>query len=58
MLIGLGGVCGNFLGGYSKDLTGSFATVYWVVALLLFVQCVMVFMLGKQSVSVTESERP
>jgi MFS family permease len=58
VLIGLGGVCGNFLGGFSKDLTGSFATVYWVVALLLFVQCVMVFLLGKPPVSVTEGERP
>jgi adenylyl-sulfate kinase len=51
VLIGLGGVCGNFLGGFSKDLTGSFSTVYWVVALLLFVQCVMVFMLGKPAVT-------
>jgi MFS family permease len=58
VLIGLGGVCGNFLGGYSKDLTGSFSTVYWVVALLLFAQCVMVFMLGKPSVSMKEGERP
>ena len=58
VLIGLGGVCGNFLGGLSKDLTGSFSTVYWVVSLLLFLQCVMVFMLGKQPVSLTEGERP
>lgn len=58
VLIGLGGVCGNFLGGLSKDLTGSFSTVYWVVSLLLFLQCVMVFMLGKQPVSVTEGEQP
>ena len=57
VLIGLGGVCGNFLGGFSKDATGSFATVYWVVAVLLFVQCVMVFMLGKQAVSAAEGER-
>lgn len=57
VLIGLGGVCGNFLGGLSKDLTGSFSTVYWVVSLLLFLQCVMVFMLGKQSVSLTAGER-
>ncbi|PRA25965.1 MFS transporter [Pseudomonas poae] len=57
VLIGLGGVCGNFLGGFSKDATGSFATVYWVVAVLLFVQCVMVFMLGKQPVSAAEGER-
>lgn len=58
VLIGLGGVCGNFLGGFSKDLTGSFSMVYAVVALLLFVQCVMVFMLGQQPVSATEGERP
>lgn len=58
VLIGLGGVCGNFLGGLSKDLTGSFSTVYWVVSLLLFLQCVMVFMLGKQPVSLAEGERP
>ncbi|KTB59156.1 MFS transporter [Pseudomonas allii] len=58
VLIGLGGVCGNFLGGFSKDLTGSFSTVYWVVALLLFVQCVMVFMLGKPPVAAKEGERP
>ncbi|CRM20326.1 Sugar phosphate permease [Pseudomonas salomonii] len=58
VLIGLGGVCGNFLGGLSKDLTGSFSTVYWVVSLLLFLQCVMVLMLGKQPVSLTEGERP
>lgn len=58
VLIGLGGVCGNFLGGFSKDLTGSFSTVYWVVALLLFVQCVMVCMLGKPPESATEGERP
>lgn len=51
VLIGLGGVCGNFLGGLSKDLTGSFSSVYWVVALLLFVQCMMVFMLGRPPVS-------
>ncbi|MBN2979502.1 MFS transporter [Pseudomonas fluorescens] len=56
VLIGLGGVCGNFLGGLSKDLTGSFSTVYWVVALLLFVQCVMVFMLGNPSVAARESD--
>jgi len=58
VLIGLGGVCGNFLGGFSKDLTGSFSSIYWVVALLLFGQCVMVFMLGKPPVSVTEAEQP
>lgn len=57
VLIGLGGVCGNFLGGFSKDLTGSFSTVYWVVALLLFVQCVMVFLLGKRPISVGEGEQ-
>lgn len=57
VLIGLGGVCGNFLGGLSKDLTGSFSTVYWVVALLLFVQCVMVFLLGNPRLTTTEGER-
>lgn len=56
VLIGLGGVCGNFLGGLSKDLTGSFSSVYWVVALLLFLQCVMVFTLGKQPVSVAQGQ--
>ncbi|EFQ64259.1 putative major facilitator family (MFS) transporter [Pseudomonas fluorescens WH6] len=56
VLIGLGGVCGNFLGGLSKDVTGSFSTVYWVVALLLFAQCVMVFMLGNPSVAARESD--
>ncbi|QHF44248.1 MFS transporter [Pseudomonas sp. S35] len=58
VLIGLGGVCGNFLGGFSKDLTGSFSTIYWVVALLLFLQCAMVFMLGKQPVSAAEGVEP
>ncbi|WP_455885372.1 MFS transporter [Pseudomonas spelaei] len=58
VLIGLGGVCGNFLGGFSKDLTGSFSSVYWVVALLLFVQCVMVVMLGKPQVLPMEGQRP
>ncbi|NAT58846.1 MFS transporter, partial [Pseudomonas syringae pv. actinidifoliorum] len=47
VLIGLGGVCGNFLGGFSKDLTGSFSSIYVVVAVLLFVQLAMVFLLRK-----------
>jgi predicted MFS family arabinose efflux permease len=47
VLIGLGGVCGNFLGGLSKDITGSFSSVYIVVSLLLFLQFAMVFMLSK-----------
>lgn len=38
VLIGLGGVCGNFLGGLSKDLLGSFAAIYLVVGVLLFAQ--------------------
>ncbi|WP_040267752.1 MFS transporter [Pseudomonas rhodesiae] len=48
VLIGLGGVCGNFLGGWSRDLSGSFSHVYWVVALLLFGQYAMVLLLGKR----------
>lgn len=48
VVIGLGGVCGNFLGGWSRDLSGSFSHVYWVVALLLFGQCAMVLLLGKR----------
>lgn len=51
VLIGLGGVCGNFLGGLSKDLTGSFSTVYIAVAVLLFVQVAMVFMLRQPDIS-------
>jgi predicted MFS family arabinose efflux permease len=48
VLIGLGGVYGNFLGGWSRDLSGSFSHVYWVVALLLFGQYAMVLLLGKR----------
>ena len=48
VLIGLGGVYGNFLGGWSRDLSGSFSHVYWVVALLLFGQCAMVLLLSKR----------
>ncbi|MFJ4144350.1 nitrate/nitrite transporter [Pseudomonas sp. NPDC089734] len=51
VLIGLGGVCGNFLGGLSKDMTGSFSSVYIAVSLLLFLQFAMVFILRKSKAS-------
>lgn len=47
VLIGLGGVCGNFLGGLTKDMTGSFSSVYAAVAMLLLLQVALVFMLRK-----------
>ncbi|MEE4667455.1 MFS transporter [Pseudomonas alliivorans] len=54
VLIGLGGVCGNFLGGVSKDMTGSFSSIYVAVAVLLFVQVAMVFMLRKPDLSANQ----
>ncbi|UZJ58018.1 MFS transporter [Pseudomonas sp. KU26590] len=47
VLIGLGGVCGNFLGGLTKDTTGSFSSVYAAVAMLLLLQVALVLMLKK-----------
>jgi MFS family permease len=42
VLIGLGGVCGNFLGGVCKDMLGSFAPIYMFISALLIVQLVVV----------------
>ena len=45
VLIGLGGVCGNFLGGVCKDVLGSFAPLYMFISIGLLVQLVVVAML-------------
>jgi len=42
VLIGLGGVCGNFLGGVCKDVLGSFAPIYLLISILLLVQLAVV----------------
>ena len=38
VLIGLGGVCGNLLGGISKDIFDSFAPIYLAAGVLLLLQ--------------------
>lgn len=48
VLIGLGGVCGNFLGGVCKDVLGSFAPIYLFISIFLLVQLVVVATLPKQ----------
>jgi hypothetical protein len=45
VLIGLGGMLGNFLGGASKELVGSFAPLYLCIAGLLLVQLLVVGLL-------------
>jgi predicted MFS family arabinose efflux permease len=45
VLIGLGGVCGNFLGGVCKDALGSFAPLYMFISIFLLMQLVVVVML-------------
>lgn len=49
VLIGLGGMCGNFVGGASKDTLGTFAPVYLAVALLLLLQMLIAIILPKRS---------
>lgn len=48
VLIGVGGVCGNFLGGWCKDLTGSFVSIYLIVGLLLVLQLLITLGLPKR----------
>ena len=45
VLIGVGGVLGNFLGGICKELLGSFAPLYLCIAGLLLVQLMVVALL-------------
>lgn len=45
VLIGVGGVLGNFLGGTCKELLGSFAPLYLCIAGLLLVQLIVVALL-------------
>lgn len=48
VLIGLGGISGNVLGGVLRDLSGSFALLYLVIAVLLVVQGVLVLRLPER----------
>ncbi|MGV8920135.1 MAG: MFS transporter [Pseudomonas sp.] len=48
ILIGLGGICGNFLGGVCKDLLGSFAPIYMIISALLLLQLLVVATLPRQ----------
>lgn len=50
VLIGLGGMCGNFIGGLSKDMAGTFAPVYLAIALLLLLQLLMTAILPKHPI--------
>jgi predicted MFS family arabinose efflux permease len=49
VLIGLGGICGNFLGGVCKDMQGSFAPIYLIISALLLLQLLVVATLPEQS---------
>ncbi|MDB6142722.1 MAG: transporter [Pseudomonas sp.] len=42
VLIGLGGVCGNFLGGVCKDMLGTFAPIYMFIGAFLLLQLLVV----------------
>ncbi len=42
VLIGLGGVCGNFLGGLCRDALGSFAPIYLFISAFLLLQLIVV----------------
>ena len=49
IMVGLGGVLGNFLGGWSKSHIGFFGPTYAAIAVLLGVQVVLTLFLRAES---------